>query len=89
MSGPGVSDHALLRFLQRTGTMDVEGLRASLGQSLARAHTAARRVSLADYLIKVDGLIFVVRGEAVTTVLEDTSPYAVAMALGNAPRRDG
>ena len=42
MSAPGITDHALLRFLERAGGLDVEGLRLTLGSSLTRAHSAAR-----------------------------------------------
>ena len=34
-----------------------------------------------DYLVRVDGLIFVVRGEAVTTVLPDDHPGQHAAVL--------
>lgn len=78
-----VSDHALLRFLERAGALDVAGLRENLAASLERAHSAARSVSRADYLIQADGLIFVVRGEVVTTVIEQRNPGASARALEN------
>lgn len=81
MTAPGITDHALLRFLERTGGLDIEGLRSTLGASLARAHAAARSVSSADYLIRADGMIYVVRGENVTTVLDDRSATANAAAL--------
>lgn len=82
MSGPQISDHALLRFFERCGGMDVEGARAGLRTSLARAHEAARGLSQSDYLITVDGTLFVVRGETVTTVLEagPTAQHARALA---------
>lgn len=66
----GVSDKALLRFLELGGDVDVETLRKRLTASLIRAHVAARRCSASDYLIKADGLIYVVRGETVVTVTE-------------------
>lgn len=76
----GVSDHALLRFLERAGELDVEGLRQRLADSLDRAHRAARSISESDYPIRVDGVLFVVRGETVTTVLTDRE-FAGADAL--------
>jgi hypothetical protein len=79
----GVSDHALLRFLERAADLDIAGLRASLNASLARAHEAARTVSQADYLIKVDGLIYVVRGDTVTTVLAGKEPGVLAATLAH------
>lgn len=66
-----VSDHALLLFLERAAGLDVDGLRKSINGSLDRAHAAARSLSGSDYLIKADGLIYVVRGDTVTAVLDD------------------
>lgn len=77
----GVSDKALLRFLELAADLDIAGLRNSLNASIARAHTAARTVSKSDYLIKADGLIYVVRGDAVTTVTEDKEPIGRAAVL--------
>ncbi|WPZ06597.1 hypothetical protein [Pelagerythrobacter marinus] len=73
MSAPDITDHALVRFLDRGGGCDVEELRAQIAASLTRAHSAARAVSTSDYLVTVDGLTFVVRGERVTTVLTDAT----------------
>lgn len=81
MSGPGISDHALLRFMERGAGIEVEALRAHLAASLARAHRAARSLSDSDYLIKADWLTFVVRGDVVTTVLNDAGPVAAAAVL--------
>lgn len=81
MTAPAITDHALLRFLERAGGLDVEGLRLALGTSLTRAHAAARSVSSADYLIKADGMVYVVRGENVTTVLDNKSAAGLAASL--------
>lgn len=78
----GISDHALLRFLERAGGLDIEELRARLASSLARAHLAARSLGGSDYLIRSDGLVYVVRGETVTTVLEHKGSGALAATLG-------
>lgn len=77
----GISDHALLRFLERGGGLDIEALRLQLTVSLARAHSAARSVADCDYLIKADGMIYVVRGETVTTILDDKAPAGRAFTL--------
>ena len=81
MSAPHVTDHALVRFLDLGGGFDVETLRARIAASLRRAHVAARKVSASDYLVTVNGMTFVVRGENVTTVLENGHPGEKAHAL--------
>lgn len=78
-----VTDHALVRFLERAGGIDVEGVRAQLEAGLARSHDAARSVSESDYLIKVDGFVLVVRGENVTTVLDADEAPGRARQLGH------
>ncbi len=64
-----VSDHALIRFLERVGGMDIESVRLSIAVGLARAAAAARAMGNVDYVIKMDGHIYVVRNDIVTTVL--------------------
>jgi hypothetical protein len=70
-----VSDHALVRFLERAGGMDVESVRQSLQIGLARCAAAARSMGSADFVIKMDGHLFVVRGDMVTTVLDDSAEF--------------
>jgi hypothetical protein len=86
VSAPGVSDHALLRLLERGGLFEIEQLRAALGESLRRAHEAARSITTSDYVIKADGLVYVVRGETITTVIED-GRYVAPDALRPGSRR--
>lgn len=85
MTAPRVSDHALLRFLERGAGLDVEALRLRLEDSLARAHQAARSLGTEEYLIKADGLVYVVRGDVVTTIMEQKSPVAHAASLVQRP----
>lgn len=79
--GPRVSDHALVRFLERAGGFDVEQIRLALEALLARAHAAASALGAGDYLIHSNGMLFVVRGETVTTVLEQREPPQRGRAL--------
>lgn len=65
---PQVSDHALVRFLQRSG-MDVEVIRSALEDSLAVAHGAAQAIGGGDHLIVADDMLFVVRDNVVTTAI--------------------
>jgi len=66
-----VSDHALVRFLERAGGLDVEGLRAALGASLSRAGRAAKAIGAGEFAVKADGLVYVIERGVVVTVLSD------------------
>lgn len=66
-----VSDHALLRFLERTGAAEVEALRTVLAQSLLRAHNTTMQISQSEYYIVADGLRYVIRDNTVVTVLHE------------------
>lgn len=66
-----VSDHALLRFMQRAGGIDVEELRAAVAASLERAGAAAEAIGACDYSIRADGLVYCIRAGVVVTVLHD------------------
>ena len=81
MSGPIVTDHALLRFLERAGGLDVVGVRRAISDGLGRAHGAARAIGAEKFLIKVDGLVFVLRGDKLITVLDESSPGMDARRL--------
>lgn len=83
MTGPRISDHVLLRLLERSGGLDLEALREGLQAELARAYEAARAMGDADFLIRKDGLSFVVRGEVVVTVLVKDTPRERGRSLGS------
>ena len=74
--GPIISDHALVRWLDRTGAMDVESLRAMLRASLARAADAAERIGGGRALILADGLVFVMSDGVIITVVEEDGRHA-------------
>lgn len=69
MTAPRVSDHALLRFIERAGGLDIEALRAELARSLARATTSAALIGTQDFTVRADGLTYVVRNGIVVTIL--------------------
>ena len=71
MSGPRISDHALVRFLERAGGLDVQGVRAHLSASLARAAETARRLGKSDYNVQADGLSYRVRNDVVVTIVDE------------------
>ena len=64
-----VSDHALVRFLERAGCLDVEAVRQALAQSLQRAADSATELGINSYVITADGLSYVVREGTVTTIV--------------------
>lgn len=68
-----VSDHALLRFLERVGGVDIAAIRASIAQATDRA------AQLGAYKVVIDGYRYVLRedehGPVVVTVEKpDTVP---------------
>ena len=78
---PRVSDHALLRFLERAGGIDVEALRAAVTVGLARGSAAAAAMGVVDYHVVVDGLCYVVRAGVLVTVQPEGSVGHRARAL--------
>ncbi|MGJ5203605.1 hypothetical protein [Bradyrhizobium sp. HKCCYLR20261] len=64
-----VCDHALLRFVERVGGLDVEALRRSLEGSLNRCDLAAARLHAEEMVIIADGLKYIVVKNVVVTVL--------------------
>lgn len=64
-----VSDHALVRFIERAGGQDIERLRSTIEKSLSRAKSAADQVGASEYTIQADGLIYCVKNNVVTTIL--------------------
>lgn len=65
-----VSDHAFVRFLERSGSADFEALRAAIAGGLERGRVAAERAWIANYVIVADGLRYVVKADVLVTVLE-------------------
>lgn len=80
-----VSDHALLRFLERDIGLDIEGLRLDLETSLDRVHRAALSIGVSDYAIRADGNTYIVRRSTVTTVIPDDRLSLVARFRALAP----
>ena len=76
MTRPVVSDHALLRFLERAGGLDVEGVRRAIADGLGRAHAAGRSIGAENFQIKADGFVWIMHGDKLVTVHEDGAPKA-------------
>ena len=64
-----VSDHALVRFLDRAGGLAVEDLRAELAGSLERARCAAGAIGIDEYVVVADGLEYIIRDGTLITIL--------------------
>lgn len=81
MTVPAISNHALLRFIERADKAALEMLRGALAEKLAVAGAAAAEIEVTEYLIVADGLTYVVRNQVVATVLERRSSGHDARAL--------
>lgn len=75
-----VSDHALLRFLERAGGFDVAAMRAAIELSLLRAKNHAAAIGRSNYEVRADGLRYTVRSNVVVTVLPDGMPVSDSRA---------
>lgn len=64
-----VSDHALLRFIQRGHDLPIEEMREQLALDLERLAKPADILGAEQFGIKKDGLTYVVKGGIVVTVL--------------------
>lgn len=62
-----VTDHAVLRFIERMYGLDVEALRAELRSRAERAHEAAEAIGGGEYTIKAGDLRMRVVGQNVVT----------------------
>lgn len=76
-----VSDHALVRWMQRTGLADLEPIREQLRQSLSHAAEAAMEIGVSEFLVLADGMVFVVRSGIVVTVIPEDGRHHRARAL--------
>jgi hypothetical protein len=64
-----VSDHALLRFIERAGGLDVNAIRTALAMSLERAAALADAAGQRRYRVAADGLTYVVVADGPTTTI--------------------
>jgi hypothetical protein len=65
-----ISDHAVVRFLQRAGGLDIDALRAAMADGLDRAVGMAEELRAERYTIVVGGLRYVVERGTLVTVLD-------------------
>ena len=76
-----LSDHALFRWLERAGVLDVPQLRAGLSAALDRAYQAGASLEVDNFLIMSGGLVFIVRNGVLVTVTADNGPGSRANCL--------
>jgi putative hemolysin len=65
-----ITDHALVRFMERAGGLDTDALRLALAASLRRAEAAAAEINARRYTVIVDGLRYVIEDGSLITVLD-------------------
>ena len=82
-----VSDHALVRWMERTGMANLDPVKEAIAASLERAAAAALKLGVAEFLILADGLVYVVREGVVVTVAPEDNRHQYSRAL--AARVDG
>lgn len=63
-----ISDHALLRILQRLGGVDVEGLRSSVAKELSGTFSKAQSIGEKEYVNVSGGFAYVVADNTLVTV---------------------
>ncbi|MCC3246165.1 hypothetical protein LG047_12680 [Methylocystis sp. WRRC1] len=64
-----VTDHAVLRYIERIHGVDIERLREDMRQRLLRAADAAEGIGGGSYVINAEGVRYRVVGFNVVTVL--------------------
>ena len=86
MTGLRVTDHALVRALERICGLPVEQLRERIAEALSSAANAAERIGGGNFLIVSGGHVFVVRDGAVTTILSSDNLHSRFVALADDKR---
>lgn len=66
-----ISNHALFRWLERSGVVDIEALRTALAAALDRAAAASAAIGAEEFLILANGLVYVIKDNVVVTVVPD------------------
>lgn len=64
-----ITDHAVLRYIERKYAVDIAALRRDLSAQLVRAARSAETIGIDRYAITHDGMRFIVENNAVVTTL--------------------
>lgn len=81
-----VSDHALFRWMERAGVVDVERLRSALSCALDRAWQAAASMNQGELLVLSGGLVYLVRDGVLITVMHEDGRHDHARKLAKLSR---
>lgn len=81
-----VSNHALFRWIERTGVVDVEALRTMLESALERAVLANMALGDGECIVLSGGLVYVVKEGVVVTVTTDDGRHQHARHLAKRAR---
>lgn len=65
-----IADHALVRFIERVGGLDVQAVRLMLARSLARSERAAASIGETRYTVLADGVAYVVQDGTLLTIID-------------------
>lgn len=84
-----VSDHAVFRWLQRSGTVDVEQVRAMLAGALDRAFQVGAAMDVDEFIVISGGMVFLIRDRVVVTVTEEDSRHGHARLLSRKTQGQG
>jgi|GEM_PF-3762362 len=84
-----VSDHAVFRWLQRSGAVDVEQVRAMLANALDRAFQVGAAMEVEDFIVLSGGMVFLIRDAVVVTVHEEDSRHGHARLLARKTQGQG
>lgn len=66
-----ISNHAMLRWLERSGVVDMAAMRAALSAALDRAVSASEAIGGGECLILSNGLVYVIKEHVLVTVVPD------------------
>ena len=76
-----ISDHALVRWLERTGLVDFSPIKEALAESLSEAAGAALELGVGEFLILADGMVYVVRDRTLVTAVPEDGRHGHARFL--------
>lgn len=67
----GVTDHAMLAFVQHDIGIELELVRTAIAANLSRAAAAATALGLVNYNVRVNGVFYLVRRSVVVSIQPD------------------